>query len=172
MSRLSGVIIATLAVLGLVALAPVAAFAHSGGGSAGGHFGGGGGGGAHFAGGGGSAHFAGAHVGGAQFVGGGRPMGGAHFGGAQFATGAGRFAAGGHFGGWHGPGHVFFRHFAGVYGPNVAIYPDYADAPDYSDTPDDYDAGANDQPTCVWARRLVPTYYGLRWRLVPVCYGY
>ncbi len=25
-------------------------------------------------------------------------------------------------------------------------------------------------PGCVWVRRLVPTPYGLRWRLVPVCY--
>jgi hypothetical protein len=51
---------------------------------------------------------------------------------------------GGHFGGFHG------RFGGGYYGG----YPGYA-------------------PGCVWVRRVVPTPWGLQWRVVPACYyGY
>ena len=91
-----------LALGGIVALAPTAAFAHGGGFGGGGHFGGGGG---HFVGGGG--RFVG---GGGRFVGG----------GGHFVGGGGRFVGGGsHFAGF--TGHSFAgRSFAEHQGERFA----------------------------------------------------
>jgi hypothetical protein len=64
------------------------------------------------------------------------------------------FAHGGsHGGGGHPGGGGHFGRFHGG-GPSLGFgfYPYYG----YG-------------PGCVWARRLVPTPYGLRWRRVPVC---
>ena len=90
-----------LALAGILALAPAAAFGHPGGGGGfgggggGGHFGGGGGGG-HFGGGGGGhfGGFSGGHFGGGQFA---AHFGGSHFGGGHFAGFTGRGFGGSHF---------------------------------------------------------------------------
>ena len=65
---------------------------------------------------------------------------------SAFARG-GRHGGGGHFG---GGGHGHFR--GGGPGLGFGFYPDNRYYPD-----------------CVWARRLVRTPQGLRWRHVPVC---
>jgi hypothetical protein len=74
--------------------------------------------------------------------------GGGHGGGGHFGGGAhfgGGFRGGGPFRGGFGPG----------FGYGFGYYPYYY---------------GYDGPGCVWVRRVVPTPYGLRWRLVQVCY--
>jgi hypothetical protein len=83
--------------------------------------------------------------------GGGGGGGGGHFGGGHFGGGGFR---GGFPGGFRGRG---FGFGVGV-GPAFWGYPYYWGYP--------YAYGYD----CPLVRRLVPTPYGLRWRLVPVCY--
>lgn len=69
----------------------------------------------------------------------------------------GHGGGGGHFGGHFGGGHFRDGGFGGFgpgFGYGFGYYPYYG-----------YDG-----PNCYWVRRLVRTPYGLRWRLVPVCY--
>ena len=148
MMRKHMIAIAAAAVLGAATISTAAMAQHHGGGGAG--FGGGGGaamahGGGGFGGGTAMAH------GGAGFAGG----GGAGFarpaGPSNFAAAHGNLAARG-FDRDH-DGHHHFRGF-GFGGLYAFSGPDYA----YDDS---YDS--------CWQRQLVPTPYGLQWRLVDVC---
>jgi hypothetical protein len=76
--------------------------------------------------------------------------GGGHWGGG----GGGHWGGGGFRGGFPGR---FFGPGLGIAGPVALGFYGYG-YPYY------YGGG------CAWVRRLVPTPYGLRWRLVPVCY--
>ena len=121
------------------------------------HLGGGGGGHAAFGGGGG---------GHAAFGGGGHAAFGAGPSAFSGRTAAAAPSAGGNFShgynghGYNGHGHDHFGHgFRGGFGGLYAFGgPGYYDDDYY----DNYDNGC-------WVRRLVPTPYGLRWRLVDVC---
>jgi hypothetical protein len=163
--------LAAVLALGTATISTAAMAQHHGSGGAG--FGGGGGGGAHMGGGGGGVHMGGgmgggaamAH-GGAGFAGGGgagfaRPAGPSNFAGnrgnfagtpGNFGGNRGNFAARG-FDRDHDRDHRFRRFgFGGLFafsGPG-----DYA----YDDSYDN-----------CWQRQLVPTPYGLQWRLVDVC---
>jgi hypothetical protein len=172
--------IAAVAVLGAATMSTAAMAQHHGGGGGGG-FGGGGG---HMGGGGGAAmaHGGGGFGGGAAmarggsgFAGGGgagfaRPAGPSNFGGTRgnfagtpnnFAAARGNFAARG-FDRDHDRDHRF-RGF-GVGGLYAFSGPGYYDDNAY------YDNGYNDYSgdSCL-QRQLVPTPYGLQWRLVDVC---
>jgi hypothetical protein len=162
--------IAAAAALGAATISTAAMAQHHGGG--GGGFGGGGGG--HMGGGGGAAMghggggFGGAAMarGGAGFAGGGgagfaRPAGPSNFAGTRgnFAGTQGNFAPRGNFaanGFARDRDHDRFRHFRGGVGLFAFGGPDY-----YG-----YDGYYGD--SC-WQRQLVPTPYGLQWRLVDIC---
>jgi hypothetical protein len=73
----------------------------------------------------------------------------AHGGGGHWGGGGGHWGGGGFRGGFPGR---FFGPGLGIAGFYGYGYPYY------------YGGG------CAWVRRLVPTPYGWRWRLVPVCY--
>ena len=162
--------IAAAAVLGAATMSTAAmAQHHGGGGGGGGHMGGGGGGGgaamAH--GGGGFGGGAAMARGGAGLAGGGgaavaRPAGPSNFAGTRgnfagtpnnnFAAARGNFAARG-FDRDHDR-HRGFRGFGGGL---------------YAFSGPDYDDGYYDSYDSCWQRQLVPTRYGLQWRLVDVC---
>src|SRR4029077_21014925 len=162
--------IALAAALALGTVSTAAMAQHHGGGGAGfggGRGGGGGGGGVYMGavgmGGGGAAM---AH-GNAGFGGGGgatfaRPSGPSNFAGTRgtFSRTQGNFAARGNFaanGFVRGHDHDRFRHFRG----GVGLFA--FGGPTFYDYDDSYVDGC-------WQRRLVPTPFGLRWRLVDVCY--
>jgi len=162
--------IALAAALALGTVSTAAMAQHHGGGGFGG---GGGGGGVHMGGGGmGGGGAAMAH-GNAGFGGGGgatfaRPSGPSNFAGTRgtFSGTQGNFAARGNFAGRgnfaangfvRGHDHDRFHHFRGGVGLFAFGGPGFYDYDDY------YADGC-------WQRRLVPTPFGLRWRLVDVCY--
>jgi hypothetical protein len=161
--------IALAAALALGTVSTAALAQHHGGGGAGfgGGGGGGGGGGVHMGGGGGG--FGGgaamAH-GNAGFAGGGggaafaRPTGPSNFAGTRgtFAGTQGNFTTRGNFAGngFARDHDRHFRHFRGGVGLFAFGGPDYYGYDDYNGD------------SC-WQRQLVPTPYGLQWRLVDVC---
>ncbi len=66
---------------------------------------------------------------------------------------------------WNGRGDWRFRHRGRFFGPGVGLFAFGGFGPDYYDYYDSdyaYDNGC-------WQRRLVPTPFGWRWRLVDVC---
>jgi len=149
MSRLPGALV-TLAVVAFMAFAPVSASARGGG------FGGGGGGGMHGFGGGGGGFRPGFGGGGGfrpGFGGGGFRPG---FGGGGFRPGFG----GGFRRGFGGFGPFYGFGYGLGYGYGFGYGDDYYDYPGYG-----YDA-----PACTFVPRLVRTRFGLRRRLVTVCY--
>jgi hypothetical protein len=177
--RKSMIALAAAMALGTATISTAAMAQHHGGGG----FAGGGGGGAHMGGGGGGGFGGGARMGGGGGFGGGAAMahGGAGFagGGAGFARPAGPSNFGGNRGNFAGtPGNVAgargnfaargfdrdhdrhhgFRGF-GFGGLYAFSGPGYYDDNAY----DDYSGDS------CWQRQLVPTPYGLQWRLVDVC---
>jgi hypothetical protein len=164
--------IAAAAVLGAATMSTAAMAQHHGGGGGGGHMGGGGGaamahGGGGFGGGAPMARGGGGLGGGAAMARGGgaavaRPAGPSNFAGARgnfagtpnnnFAAARGNFAARG-FDRDHDR-HRGFRGFGGGL---------------YAFSGPDYDYGYYDSYDSCWQRQLVPTRYGLQWRLVDVC---